>query len=235
MPTTILALMTLAAAIAADRARGRECYAWPTTLGLTDAELWSLIASGEDPLHSMGFEDAVARDPRRIFGLVQQAIFQGMSRAAGAIGGGDPMSDRLNEAMYLMGMDLVRKTYMGDTPVAGLSRLLEESWANMLEVTARSWPSFVREAFAARWKTISGGFERARDVVERARTASRRVASKDGPDWIVVGEILGDMEESLKGLLMTGLLPSGGSILEPIGVGRALRMLPGPDEGEPEA
>lgn len=225
----------MAAALAADRQRGRQAYQWPATLGLSDAELWGIIAHGGDLLHGMSFEDAVLRDPRRVFGLVQQAIFNGMSSAAGAIGGGgDPMSDRLNEAMYLMGMDLVRKTYKGETPIAGLSRLLEESWANMLEVTARTWPEFVRQAFASRWPVIQRGFKEARGIVGRARVVSRRHVPELGPDWATTEEILSDMEVALKGLLMTGLLPGGGSVLEPLGLMEALRALPGPAEGEPE-
>lgn len=217
MPVSVAAtaLVTLVSAWLSDS--GQRGGA-PATWGLTDTQLWDRIVSGQDPLAGMSIAQAVKLDPRRVDAAIRQAIWQGMSRRMG----NDSQSNELNRALYCMGLDAVRAAGDGKVNTMPLVSVHEENWWRMLGGTSATWPSFVRRQMLDDWTSVAGGFERARQVAREAELAAAGQALPDAREWVAMQEVLSDMQNGLRVVLETGVVPE---IPERV---QARALLPGP-------
>lgn len=200
MPVAITALITLAMAALADAEEQRALVPH----GLSDKELWRIIARGGNPLMGMSFDRAVREDPRRIDALIRQAYYRSMHRQLPT----DPMSARLDEGLYLMGIQAVRNSSGGAAPTLPLISVHEENWYTVLGGTARTWPSFVRRTLLNDWGAISASFKEARQIAHRAElSASSQGLISDAQEWGAFQEVIEDMADGLHEALVTGMAP----------------------------
>jgi len=225
--TTALVAMGLAAL--AEHARGQPgaIKTWPGEFGLTDAQLWDLVESGQDPLAGMRFDYAVKLDPRRIDAMMQQVVLQAFKEAlpaAAAYDGG------MRQQLYLVSSDLVRSNFDGRKPVAALVSMQEDTWARALLGSSRLWPGLVWRGISNNWDAIRQSFDEAQQIAQEAKRVARSVQPADGPEWEVLADTFEEMKQALGHLLAREL---GGPL--PAGVLPAPRMeLPEPAGAEPE-
>ena len=195
---TLMTLAMSALADAADQPRGLVRH------GMSDQDLWRLIVTGGNPLQGTSLDQAVREDPRRIDAMIRQAYYRAMHRKMPT----DPMSAKLDEGLYLVGMQAVRNASGGAAPTMPLISVHEENWYNVLGGTAHTWPPIVRQILRRDWAAIATGFAQGRQIAHKAEvSASSQGLSQDAQEWVAFQDVLKDMEEALRHVVTTGETP----------------------------
>lgn len=197
--TAIIALVT-AFISESQQSRGGS----PATWGLSDQELWAKVISGQDPLAGMSIKQAVRLDPRRIDAAIRQAYYLAMHEGIPS----DPQSRRFDEALYLMGLDLVRRHSGRKIRALPLVSIHEESWYKILAGTARTWPPQLKRYYQDNWDRIAAGFRQGQDIARQAMfAAGEQNLLEDAREWKVMADVLGEMRDGLYLVITTGTLP----------------------------
>lgn len=221
MPATT-ALIALAGAFLSDMQRSQGGYSWPARWGMTDQQIWSMVTTGQNPLGSMSIAQAVKLDPRRIDAAIRQCYYLPMQ----AVMPRHPRADAMNEALYLLGMDLIRKHSDGKAPTLPLVSIHEESWYKTLAGTVATWPQMARDLILNNWDDVSEGFSRGQAIAREAMyEAGKQGMNAEASEWRAMEGILGEMRDGFHTVLTTGRLPALPDRVQQ----RA--MLPGPAPG----
>jgi hypothetical protein len=193
-PTIVIALVTLAAAAAASVKGDKPTPVGPHEFGLNDLDLWNLVYTGRNPLVGVSFEQAVLQDPRRIFGLIEQQLFEGIS----GIVRQPPEVVRMQLALQLEKFDWLRQRHDGQLPLSALVTF-EDAYAPIaMEMSVREMPDEARAAMRAGVGRIANAFDGSKLIADRAAWIARRSgASSDAMLWEELSESIDAMEHRL--------------------------------------
>lgn len=224
------ALFALAGAFLSEMQNSSSNYPHPARWGLSDPQLWQKVITGQDPMAGMSMKQAVKLDPRRIDAKIRQCYYIPMHRGIPS----DPMSRQYDEALYLMGMNLINNNVgPGAVQTLPLISLHEESWYRILQGTAKTWPPQLRRMLLSRWPEISEGFSCAQDVAAQARAAAVSLnMTREAQEWQAMIGVLGQMRDALHETLQTGAVPQLPEHVEarPMLTGPSAPALAGRDE-----
>lgn len=226
--------------------------------GLTDANLYDQMAADGDVLAGMTFDEAVARDPRRIEALVDQRVTNDFYRALSYLREG-VTADLMRQA-YLHRNRQLRAEHGPITAVslcAHRTDIWENHYQKVLEVAVKMRrPGVPAETF---WQavtdnaaTLRRAFRESHEIANRASFAA--VSQEESDAWAQIGVLITNMYQTLENhIIALALAPSVGAPapLQPTPVGGELteggemRALPvaeedaeeveGEDMGEDEA
>jgi|APSaa5957512622_1039677.scaffolds.fasta_scaffold00181_41 hypothetical protein len=171
-PTILIAIMTLGAAAVASIRGEKPIPTGPEEHGMNDLDLWNRVYTSQDVLIGTSFERAVLEDPRRVFGMIEQTVFDTLQDVYPL----DREAIRLQLAMHLEKSDFLRRTHDGALPLSALVTF-EDAYAPVaMEMSLRGFPDEVKAAFRHNIGAISGAYDRAADIASQAA----RVASEHG-------------------------------------------------------
>ncbi len=177
MPVTLPAILALIAA-----AYSVEWHENPPdvpagtdgTDGITDAQLWHLIATDGDVMQGMNFTNATNNDPRRVDALIQQRLLGEFFVWLEAARGGVP-AQVLRDTWFLRNQG-IRQAY-GDISAAGLAEDLAQSWAEYEKVyTGALWP--MAEGGRPEAQALLNGIIQYREEIFRAFRECSAIATR---------------------------------------------------------
>jgi len=184
-PTAIIAIMTLAAAAVASLQGEKPMPTGPHEFGLNDLDLWNRVYSGQRLLSGIGFDRAVLEDPRRIFGLIEQEVFQALQEVYPQ----STESVRMQLAMQLEKSDFLRQGHEGQLPLSALITFEDAYAPTAMEMSLGHFPDDVRAAFRHDIGRVSAAYDRGAKVArDAAEVATMNDRSRDAVMW---GELEG--------------------------------------------
>jgi hypothetical protein len=199
-PTVLVALGTLVSAAVASLRGDKPLPQGPTVYGLTDRDLWGHVYTGRSPLGRMSFEQAVLDDPRRVFGLIEQAMLQGYEDIW-------PMTSEARQiqmAMHLEKWDLLRTSRDGRLTVQDMSNFERTYAPGFFEASMSEAPPEALAAFQARLPRMIEAFEQAQGIASRAAAIARTQSQLEAQCWRDLATTLGIIEDKAIGLAAAG-------------------------------
>jgi hypothetical protein len=187
---------------------------------LPDRQLARRIFSDGDVMGRMTFAQAARHDPRRVDALISQRI----GRAFREVFGRGPGPE--GEQLYLMGVDLARKSNQGAMPVKAIVSLVEENLDRALFSTFPRMPPPVKRQLRDQMPVFEEAFMDAGKIARDAMFAAED--PEDRREWKALAEYLEGHPAQMRVALADALPGPAG---RPAMAQGRQRMLPAPRGG----